>query len=261
MHDPSTVCFDIKYPWRRWGSKSEHWPKGYRETFLTIWHEDPLNFEGKCCVRDDDSCGWSSPPMTEAELEQAKGWAKYEYGTIFAKQRAQAEGASYTYICHDATCHEAIYWIWRYIKHEKTKGKGWKFIDRRNALTAAEIEHIFNLASNPIDSLKQVHAEVKDQKTFWRLFLCVYHAYQRHNRPWYRHPRWHVHHWRLQFHAFQKLRKFLFDRCDECGKRFGWNEHPTSNWNGDKLWHSECHHRVACVPKALVSEEVTGTIQ
>ena len=53
MHDPSTVAFDIKYPWR--GKPSKFWPKGYRATFITIWHEDPLDFKGKCMVRDDDS--------------------------------------------------------------------------------------------------------------------------------------------------------------------------------------------------------------
>ena len=257
MHDPSTVAFDIKFPWKRWGSKTEHWPKGFRDTFITIWHEDPLNFEGKICRRDDDSCGWSGPLMTEAEYEKAKGWAKYEYGTIFAKQAATAEGKSYAYICHDCSCHEAIYWIWRYIKYETTKAKGWKFLGKRNALTPAEIETIFNLSSNPVDSLKFTYDEVKDQKSFWKLFLCVYRAYRRHHRPWYRHPRWHVHHWKIQIHPFQRLNRFLFQRCDDCGKRFGWNESPTGSWDGDKRWHSRCHDQLAMVPR--VAEEVTGT--
>lgn len=257
MHDPSTVCFDIKYPWKRWGSKSEFWPKGYRDTFITIWHEDPLNFEGKICRRDDDSCGWSGPLMTEAEYEQAKKWSKYEYGTIFAKQVATAKGESYAYVCHDATCHEAIYWLWRYIKYETTKAKGWKFLGKKNALTSAEIEQIFNLASNPVDSLKFTYDHVVDEKSFWKLFLCVYLAYKRHNRPWYRHPRWHIHHWQLQIHPWQKLRRRLLDRCVDCGKGFGWNECPTSDWSGKKLWHSACSNRASMVPQ--VAEETTGT--
>lgn len=50
MHDPQTVAFEIKYPWR--GEPSKFWPKGYRSSFITIWHVDP--------ERDgtDDSCGW-----------------------------------------------------------------------------------------------------------------------------------------------------------------------------------------------------------
>lgn len=50
MFDPSTVAFDIKYPWKR---KSSHFPKGYRDTFIRIWHEDP------CTDGSDDSCDWS----------------------------------------------------------------------------------------------------------------------------------------------------------------------------------------------------------
>ena len=47
-------------PWR--GRKSQFFPKGYRATFITIWHEDPMDFTGKCRGRSDDSCGWYTPP-------------------------------------------------------------------------------------------------------------------------------------------------------------------------------------------------------
>ena len=43
-------------------------------------------------------------------------------------------------------------------------------------------------------------------------------------RPWWRHPRWHVWHWRLQVHPWQMLRRRLFDRCYHCGRRFAKNE-------------------------------------
>lgn len=238
MHDPSTVAFDIKYPWR--GRRSEHWPKGYRDTFITIWHEDPLDFKGKCGCRDDDSCGWSRPPMTLEERDQVKGWAKFEYGTIFAKQVAEEEKKSYAYICYDSSCYEAVYWIWRYIKHEKTKAKGWKFLDRRNALSAAEVERIFNLASNPVDNLKLTHSQVSDLESFQQFFMLIYRSYQSFHRPWYRHPRWHIHHWRFQIHPLQKLKRWTFTRCRECGGRFGWNESPIGTWGGKEVWHDRC---------------------
>jgi hypothetical protein len=49
VHDPLTVAFEIKYPWKRY---SKFWPKGHRDTFITIWHKDP-ELRGS-----DDSCGW-----------------------------------------------------------------------------------------------------------------------------------------------------------------------------------------------------------
>lgn len=52
MHDPLTVAFEIKYPWRTPTPVPKLWPHGYRRTFITIWHKDP--------ERDgtDDSCDW-----------------------------------------------------------------------------------------------------------------------------------------------------------------------------------------------------------
>ena len=58
-------------------------------------------------------------------------------------------------------------------------------------------------------------------------------------RPWYKHPRWHIHHWKIQFHPFEKIKRRYFDKCSICGKR-GFKGAAYSNWNGDKIWHEEC---------------------
>lgn len=249
MHDPSSVCFDIKYPW-----KSRH---GYRDAFLTVWHEDPLDFKGKCGCRDDDSCGWFRPPMTVEERDRVQKWAKYEYGVLFAKQVAMAEKKSYAYICFDSSCHEAIYWAWRYIKYEATKAKGWRFLDRRNALSAGEIEHIFNLASNPVDNLKLTHAQVNDVESFTQFFMIIYRAYQSYHRPWYRHPKWHVHHWSIQIHPLQKIKRWLFTRCSKCGGRFGWNESAHGSWGGKDIWHGKCADHGPVMGASMKCEETT----
>lgn len=61
MFDPLTVAHEIKYPWR--GKKSEWFPKGYRATFITIWHRDP------CKDGSDNSCDWhgSKKPLSPKE--------------------------------------------------------------------------------------------------------------------------------------------------------------------------------------------------
>jgi hypothetical protein len=263
MHDPSTVAFDIKYPWK--SRPSQFWPKGYRNTFITIWHEDPLNFEGKCGCRDDDSCGWSRPPMTLEERARVEKQAAFEYGTIFGKQVAIAEKKSYARVCYVPTCYDAIYWVWRHFKYEANKGK--RFARWRSyAPNQKELERIFNLSSNPVDNLRMTFEEVKDEESFRQFFFCVYRCFQDFNRPWYQHPRWHVHHWQIQIHPVQKLKRWLFTRCSHCGQRFGWNESPMGTWGGDKVWHDRCDPRGPRMaaqgpsPATFQAEETTGSV-
>lgn len=99
MHDPSTVAFDIKYPWRQ--RPSQLWPKGYRSTFITIWHEDPMDFTGKCRGRSDDSCGWHTPLMKTEERDIWRKRSDYEYTCVFSKQHNTARGESFARVCYD----------------------------------------------------------------------------------------------------------------------------------------------------------------
>jgi hypothetical protein len=53
-------------------------------------------------------------------------------------------------------------------------------------------------------------------------------------RPWWRHPRWHIRHWKIQVYAIQNLQRWAWSRCCRCGGRFHWGEAPISNaWDGD----------------------------
>lgn len=245
MHDPSTVAHEIKSPFR--GKPSKMWPGGYRNTLVTIWHEDPLKFVGKCGCRDDDSCGWHTPPYSPADRDTIQKLAKEQYGHIFERQVRTAEGASYARICNEPDCHSAIYWAWRAIKH-KFKPRGpWQYGVR---LTAGERETIYDLATCPVDNLKVTFERVKDVESFEELFFCVFRSYIRFHRPWYRHPRWHVWHWRFQFHHWQTFRRWAFDRCAGCGNGFSWGYSPTGfQWDTPRpkwfcsakdAYHSEC---------------------
>lgn len=64
MHDPLTVAWEIKRPWR--DKPSQFFKEGYRPAMITVWHKDPER-DGS-----DDSCGWFSPRLTKAELARCK---------------------------------------------------------------------------------------------------------------------------------------------------------------------------------------------
>ncbi len=75
-------------------------------------------------------------------------------------------------------------------------------------------------------------------------------------RRWWRHPRYHVHHWKLQVYVIQALQRWLWSRCCICGKRFRWGESVVTNsWHssGPRWFHGEtdvfyatCDRAVPC---------------
>lgn len=246
MHDPMTVAFSIRYPWRRHGSASKFWPKGYRDEFICIWHVDPEK-GGHHGNRSDDSCGWHTPPTTPEERERIRKIGEQMYSTIFNRRWAIQEGKDYARVCWEPeTTYDVIYWTWRRIKHEGRKG--WQFGEGLTPLTRAELQAIYRLATNPVDNLQFSVDECNSAEKCGDLFVTIYRAMLRFNRPWYRHPQWHFWHWRIQVRPWQKLHRRLFVRCAECNKPFGWNESPIGTWSGDKRWHEACDRRVNVRP-------------
>lgn len=203
MHDPMTVAFDIPCFWHRK-------PKdGYRDVFITIWHVDPET-DGS-----DDSCGWTFPNFTEEEVAKIKKLIKDEESISYELGMSG----------QPPTPFDLIYWAWSCVS--------WMY-GRRRDITHRELMEIHSLASNPADNLRHYCNPVDME----RIVFCVARCYKRIHRPWYRHPKWHVHHWRIQIHPLQKLRR-MFDRCEGCGKRFTYGYAPFAT--GERLYHRECH--------------------
>lgn len=98
------------------------------------------------------------------------------------------------------------------------------------------------LALSPIDNL----SAVDDPEKMVNLIAGALH---REFRPWWKHPKWHVHHWEVKFDLASNVRR-MFERCATCHKRLGFGYCPTSS--GGKLHHGEClginvsdHHQPA----------------
>lgn len=232
MHDPQTVAHEIRWPW-----KNKH---KYRTSIVTIWHCDPeKNVLG---TRDDDSCGWFSPGYTEQEAEKIRILAKDQYSSLFARQVAIHEGKSYASGCYNQDIYGAIYWSWRAIKaHGKL---GWQY---GKPLTAAELDYIYSLATNPVDNFQSRKISNYDQ--FEEFFFSVWRCFRKFHRPWYKHPRWHIHHWKIQFHPLQQLKRRFWDKCEVCGKR---------GFTGSAyaLGIGICHHK--CHPGTKLSQSNQG---
>jgi hypothetical protein len=45
----------------------------------------------------------------------------------------------------------------------------------------------------------------------------------------------------VQIALWQKLHRWIFERCSKCGGHFGWNEGVIGSGDGKKQWHFACH--------------------
>lgn len=83
--------------------------------------------------------------------------------------------------------------------------------------------------------------------------------------------RWklHVWHWHLQFHYEQRLRRFLLERCERCGRRYPWGYAPVSHqWDSPRTrwrdgvvkraYHHECS---SLVTRERNADEDAATIR
>lgn len=218
MHDPMTQIFS-------WPKYDTRLYKLIGEQFV-LWHVDPET-DGS-----DDSCGWFTPkkfpPAAEKvvkemiEDERCNPW--YATGELYIKD------PRYRY--YEARPGDALALVisaYRYI--------AWRL--ERRGLSARMLNDAISLATNQFDNLNACLAP-DDHEHMNRFFHVVMRNYLRHRRPWYRHPRWHIRHWKLQIRFFQRIHRAWFERCSKCGKGYSWNYSPMGNWGGKNTWHQDC---------------------
>jgi len=239
MHDPMTVAIEIHGP-RGWlhkrrrerAKKYDHDdPRfSYVSPLITIWHNDPQT-DGS-----DDSCGYSSPRTSRELGAEAEKIVASEWDYMFGK---------YAYRYASPSAYEVVFAVWGML--------AWRLFKQRR-ISARELEEIASLAANPVDNLRSVifDATHSPEKAKY-LARCVLRAYLRVHRPWYRKPKWHIHHWKVQIHSLQAFKRWAFSRCAGCGKHFAFGYAPTSSqWHGTgprwfrtekNVYHSECAAR------------------
>jgi len=261
-YDPKTVAFDIKFPWKRGlMSKDGRRVGGYSPTFITIWHNDPE--KPGTGNRTDDSCGWfdrTPGPYADAVkyLLADQTFMHDVKGVIARRDLTQApfyEGisekplyfhrlsAADTFALVAMVAQELELRRWWNGQNGKRGAHGSPFWIRLFMRKRPVLEFAAGLALHPLDNL----SSVEDAEAAVRLVAA---ALNRHFRPWWRHPRWHIHHWSFQIHPLQALRRFLFERCASCGKGYPYGYSPIGTWGGDETFHHECYAATALGPSS-----------
>lgn len=244
-----TVAFDIRYPWRRLSraqrarERSEFF-RDYRETVITVWHVDPER------RGNDDSCGWfkrawHGDPVVLAKIEK---WFEQEWDSehlghfdaVTGQPRLSLQAMMLAFFHRAAWAHY---------------GESWS---RTNRFMRRHLYDILSFAENRSDSMKEsltMKYGVEKREDRIRHFASViYGCILRWERPWYRHPRWHVWHWKLQVHPLQNFKRWAFSRCAGCRRGFAWGYSPVStSWNGTgprwfrdekNIYHSQCQRSI-----------------
>lgn len=251
MHDPQTVAFEIKNPFVRPSGKFS-----YQPSIITIWHCDPES-DGT-----DDSCGWFIR-LRHADKEVFEKIVKEfesEWDRTF-------ESEKHSYCCgwfnpegdNILSVQAIVFNMYLYaskivfnpedkISPGKAWDKAWKFMDKYRS-------QITYFAENNRDSMRDVivrkfargtNTEYTPKARMDMIRDCadiIYTDILRKQRRWYQHPRWHIHHWKIQFHPWQNLKRRYWDKCCICGKR-GFKGSAISDWGGTKIWHDHCDHKV-----------------
>lgn len=121
--------------------------------------------------------------------------------------------------------------------------------DRANPLRLAVSEAIWGMETL-LDN-RPHYPDSPEHRRFQPLKAAIRALMAPPRRSWWRHPRWHVWHWKIQLHPWQDLKRRFWDKCCRCGRRgFRPGESAIGTWSGDQIWHSGCDDAAANVKQA-----------
>ena len=251
MHDPMTVAHKIYL-----GNKKKKNGE-YRMPIITIWHFDPEK-DGT-----DDSCGWFMRERhgKKEMLEKIKKSLDFEFDRVFKS----GSGATYyvgyfkpisghpNFSTMGITLDMFSKAAWEFFGYDRRKQKKWM---------KENLYDILHFAENNTDSLKDsikgtfrvgCNDPWNREKALNHYASIIYGWLLRSTRKWWQHPRWHIHHWRIQFHPWKRFKRRFIDKCSICAKR-GFTGAVYSDWNGTKRWCQKCEdasHKQAPKPTQL----------
>jgi hypothetical protein len=254
MHDSQTQAFVIPFPWFT-RHRLKTFSYRYWHPFITVWHVDPEK-DGT-----DDSCGWfmRSRHGDQAVLEKIIKRFDEDWDRVFESRKEDSTGepigpVEKVYYCGYFYPENAgagmpnmsvtaialnLFFLAACVHFNKDGRTNWK---KPRRWMQRRLFDIMLFAENPTDSLRddivrKWGTSTNRKERIERMASCIYAWILREERPWWKHPRWHIWHWKLQIHPWQKLKRWAFERCAYCGRGFKWGEVVTGNWGGTKIWH------------------------
>lgn len=247
MHDPMTVAFEIKYPWRKYPRRAKketetdfgyEFDQTYRETFITIWHVDP-ELHGS-----DDSCGWFTPPFPKLVREVCHSLA-------FDEAREPWFFAMEAKTNNDPVLCERLLFGAFMLVSRCLVNRG---AIRREVSVADATRWAAEATHNGVDNFRTSLCFLSGWHSNWydpgtpntvesdkwfreqqakSFFGAIAGWILRDRRYWFQKPRWHVWHWQIKIEPLMRFKRWAFSRCEKCSGRFEWGESPCSNhWNG-----------------------------
>lgn len=278
-YDPQTVAHEIKYPWRahskKWcdarGVKPNDFLRTYHSSFITIWHVDPER--PNTGNRRDDSCGWFD--RTPGEYADAVAYVLRDQGFVHEVNLALSRRVVTNAVFYDGISEEQLSWprlsaadslavVWLVAQELETR-RWWNGQNGKSGAHGAPwYAKPFMRQRSVIDSVSSLalcsHDNLSSVENPEQLVRLIAAALNRRFKPWWRHPRWHVHHWKLQVHPWQQFKRWAFARCAGCTKGFRWGE---SVWGyGDaRIFHDTCTEHgaqtrgIGMVPSTVASGE------
>ena len=255
-HPETLVCRFPPYP--RGGTSLQRHPKPltFGRVFYAlspwigfdVWHIDPET--PGTGNRQDDSCGWFD--RTPREYSDAVAYVlkdqttMHEIELIIARKVETVapfyEGISDRIISYPRLPAADSLAMCLMVARELENRRWWNGQNGKDGATSSRLKRAFtrrrnvdgiafDLALNPIDNLSSIDSA----KQAVHLIAA---ALGRRFRPWWKHPRLHVHHWQIKFNLPRNLRRMV-QACAGCGKRLGFGYCPTSV--GGKLYHGGCY--------------------
>lgn len=249
MYDPATLAFSFP-PYSSAGFG--RWLYGLSPWIgVDVWHIDPERAsKGQ---RTDDSCGWFDRrpgPYADAvayllkdketmhEVSRAvrtRDPVTGPYGHTYPRMPLGETLAIVTLVADEL---ELRRW-WNGQSGNRGAHASWwlrTFTRKRDVALEAR-----GLALHPLDNL----SACDEPEELVRLIAGALH---RRFRPWWKHPRWHVHHWQVNLTLARNLKR-MFQRCATCGKPLGFGVSPHDLGDG-RLHHGAC---VGCGEASAVS--------
>lgn len=244
MHDPLTLAFEIKSPFRE--PKTKMFPDGYRHPLISIWHKDP------CRGRGDDSCGWAWPRLTDAQEELLSSLAFNEaVNPYFLDSLDRKNCAPRGDI--EIKLRGLLLLIAKVLNvkltFDQAAAQASLYVHGNEAVGTTNLFYFL-----PGYHTNNKEDRVEDRKEFFLGLLCCLARTEvlGPTRRWWQHPRWHFWHWRIVIHPLREVWRWAFDRCRVCGKRFAWQESRVSDdWDGYRIRHASCDQRSSVTVEEL----------